>query len=29
MSKANDRNMVRVQYNSDKNLNARQALHSI
>lgn len=27
MSKANDRNMVRVQYNSDKNLNARQALH--
>ncbi|WP_346938419.1 class I SAM-dependent methyltransferase [uncultured Clostridium sp.] len=27
MSRANDRDMVRVQYNSDKNLNARQALH--
>lgn len=27
MSRANDRDMVRMQYNSDKNLNARQALH--
>ena len=27
MSRANDINRVRVQYNSDKNLNARQALH--
>ena len=27
MSRANDRDIVRVQYNSDKNLNARQALH--
>lgn len=29
MAKANDRDMVRVQYNSDKNLNARQALHMV
>lgn len=28
MSKANDRDIVRMQYNSDKNLNARQALHN-
>ncbi|WP_142413608.1 class I SAM-dependent methyltransferase [Hathewaya massiliensis] len=27
MSRANDRDIVRFQYNSDKNLNARQALH--
>ncbi|MEW8995087.1 class I SAM-dependent methyltransferase [Clostridium sp.] len=27
MSRANDRGIVRVQYNSDKNLKARQALH--
>jgi len=27
VSRANDRDIVRVQYNSDKNLNARQALH--
>lgn len=27
MSKANDRNIVELQYNSDKNLSARQALH--
>lgn len=28
MSRANDRDIVRLQYSSDKNLNARQALHN-
>lgn len=28
MSRANDSNIVKVQYNSDKNLNARQAFHN-
>lgn len=28
MSRANDRDIVKCQYNSDKNLNARQALHT-
>lgn len=28
MSKANDRDIVNLQYNTDKNLNARQALHN-
>ena len=27
MSRANDRDIVILQYNSEKNLNARQALH--
>lgn len=27
MSKANDRDIVKFQYNSDKNLHARQTLH--